>query len=198
MTRPGTDYSTTTRFHVYTTQGTMQQVSQHAAAYTTSLTEKYTNTGNDGAITGTPSISPGFVHSFHSNVIHTQNTTYWGGVGNLDCETNTAGSQASLDCLSKGDKIFLLNLGDRDGTKCESASSTANIAGVQIADSFPAHGGMASGNGDSCFFKADATSFNSNPLYPNMYTVKKIGKIAKGQAAAERINSHIDETPTES
>jgi len=174
MTRPATDYNTATRFHVYTTKGTMQQVSQNSAAYTTSVTEKYSP---HNEATGRTDLNPAFVHSFHSNIIHLQNTTSTAGnYGQIDCETNSAGTLGSLDCLSKGDKVFLLNLGDRDVAKCQADYSTANIAGVTISNAAM----------DSCFYKADDDGFASNPLYPNMYTVKKIGVVPKSGKYSER------------
>lgn len=190
MTRPATDYSTTTKFHVYTTKGTMQQVSQNSAAYTTSFTEKYKPTFSTVRTISTgqnEALNPDFVHSFHGNVIHLQNTTALGGVGAIDCETAPAGSQGQLDCLRKGDKIFLVNLGDRDDTNCEADGTVANIAGVTTSNT----------NKDSCFYEADETSFNSNPLYPNMYTVKKIGKIPKSGHDAERQAQMMTHVPAE-
>jgi len=189
MSRPASDYATTTKFHVYTTKGTMQQVSQNSAAYTTSLTEKYSHNIQKAAYT-TPPLNPDFVHSFHGNVIHLQNTTTTGGVGAVDCETAPAGSQGQLDCLRKGDKIFLLNLGDRDDTKCQADYSTGNIAGVTISNSAK----------DSCFYAADDDSFASNPLYPNMYTVEKIGKVPKSGLYSERAGQFMENahaTPAE-
>lgn len=167
MTRPAVDYATTTRFHVFTTKGTLQQVSAHAAAYTHSRDELYeinplVDPDNDGAI-HKATMNPNFIHGFHSNVIHTTNTTWEGGVGAVDCETAPVGTYGNLDCLSKGDKIFLVNLGARDATKCMADPFHSNIAGSGI-------------DGTNCFYAADKTSFNSNPMYPNMYTVMKIGK----------------------
>lgn len=159
MTRPAVDYSTITRFHVFTTKGTLQQVSAHASAYTQS--EDEVNHAADGVTAGT--MNPNFIHGFHSNVIHTKNATYEGGVGAVDCETAPVGTYGNLDCLRKGDKIFLLNLGSRDSTKCMDAPSHNNIAGSSIDTT-------------NCFYAADKASFNSNPMYPNMYTVMKIGK----------------------
>eukprot|EP00605_Chrysophyceae_sp_TOSAG23-4_P001794 GSChrysophyteH1.ASY1.ANO1.1983.1 assembled CDS len=123
LTRPATDYATTTRFHVFTTKGTLQQVSAHSGAYT-------------------------------HNVIHTTNTTWAGAQGQVDCETaldsNGDPLYSNYDCLNKGDKIFLIALGTMDTT-------TAN-------------------------------SLMANPLYPNMYTVEKIGKEVKNPNAADQTN----------
>jgi hypothetical protein len=180
MTRPSVDYSTTTRFHVFTTKGTLQQVSAHAAAYTHSRDELYqvaqAHAPADQAI---PYMNPNFIHGFHSNVIHTTNTTWEGGVGAVDCETAPVGAYGNLDCLSKGDKIFLVNLGARDDTKCMAAPSHTNIAGATIGAT-------------NCFYAADKTSFNSNPMYPNMYTVMKIGKENKDGLKSNRPDVQYD------
>ena len=96
-----------------------------------------------------------------------------GAQGQVDCETATdpttgLGLYGNLDCLEKGDKIFLLALGDRDPSKCEGANSAyANIAGFDV------------GAADSCYYKSTQDSFQANPMYPNMYTVQKIGKLPK-------------------
>merc|ERR1712072_1158648 len=133
MTRPAVDYATTTRFHVFTTKGTLQQVSAHAAAYTQSRDELYeiAQANADGDISKA-TMNPNFIHGFHSNVIHTTNTTWEGGVGAVDCETAPVGTYGNLDCLSKGDKIFLVNLGARDTNNCMTAPSHSNIAGSDI------------------------------------------------------------------
>lgn len=186
LTRPATDYATTTRFHVYTTQGTLQQVSQHSGAYTQSYKEKYVHAVAAGSNNPTTTLNPDFVHSFHSNVIHVANTTAEGAQGQIDCETawdfsTGLGRYNNFDCLNKGDKIFLLNLGTRDNTACEDArTSYKNIAGQSV------------GAGDSCFYKSTALSFDSNPHYINMYTVEKIGKIPKDINKADYARTYLD------
>ena len=109
-------YGADTKFHVFTTKGTMQQVSQYAQIYTS----------NDAMTTSKR------LASYHSNVIYSANTTaalYTNNVdphvyasnGQMDCETmeskigpaSTHGvSVGALDCLDYGDKVFFLNLGD--------------------------------------------------------------------------------------
>merc|ERR1712072_322270 len=74
-----------TRFHVYTTKGTMQQVSQHASAYTASWKEKFIAHSGDVAVQG--KLNPDFIHTMHSNIIHTTNATFLGAQGQVDCET---------------------------------------------------------------------------------------------------------------
>jgi len=131
-------------------------------------------------------INPAFVHSLHSNVIHVSNSTFRGNVGQIDCETNGAGGYGSLACLNKGDKIFLLNLGSRntDDTACQSSPTYNNIAGVIPSDALNTDA-YDLNTKDSCFYDATSESFASNPKYPNMYTINKIGKIPKNNVDEE-------------
>lgn len=175
LSRPAHDYATTTRFHVYTTKGTMQQVSQHASAYTASWKEKFIAHSGDVAVQG--KLNPDFIHTMHSNIIHTTNATFLGAQGQVDCETarsadGTDGAYSNMDCLNKGDKIFLVALGDRDDANCvTSTPSYKNIAGFTIPT--------------SCFYETNRGHAVANPMYPNMYTVKKIGKDIKDINAAD-------------
>lgn len=155
-------------------------MSAHAAAYTQSRDELYEIAqANANGDISKATMNPNFIHGFHSNVIHTTNTTWEGGVGAVDCETAPVGTYGNLDCLSKGDKIFLVNLGVRDITKCMTAPSHSNIAGSDI-------------DATNCFYAADKTSFNSNPMYPNMYTVMKIGKENKDGLKSNRPDVQYD------
>lgn len=133
-------------------------------------------------------VNPKFVHNFHSNVIHVKNVASGSGQGEIDCETAAIGTKNNFDCLNKGDKIFLVNLGTRDATKC-SVAANADM-----------HGNVAVSN-NNCFYKATADSFASNPKYPNMYTVKKIAYIPKdpNQADSPEFNAAYiaDSTATE-
>jgi hypothetical protein len=174
LSRPAHDYATTTRFHVYTTKGTMQQVSQHASAYTASWKEKLIAHSGDVAVQG--KLNPDFIHTMHSNIIHTTNATFLGAQGQVDCETarnaeGTDGAYSNTDCLNKGDKIFLVALGDRDDANCVAGPSYKNIAGFTIPT--------------SCFYETNRGHAVANPMYPNMYTVKKIGKDIKDINAAD-------------
>jgi hypothetical protein len=179
LTRPATDYATTTRFHVFTTKGTLQQVSAHSGAYTQSYSERLKKNAADAIAdnSGVNPYNPDFFHSLHSNVIHTTNTTFAGAQGQVDCETaldsNGDPLYSNYDCLNKGDKIFLIALGDLDTQKTKSYSYK-NIAGHTI--------------GSSYFYKTTANSLMANPLYPNMYTVEKIGKEVKNPHAADKGN----------
>lgn len=170
LSRAALDYDSNTKFHVYTTKGTLQQVSQHSGAYTATYQEKY-NPHDGSNRFGT--LNPDFIHNFHSRVIHVVNTTFTGAQGQIDCETAPVGTYGNFDCLNKGDKVFLLNLGDRQ-TDCESArSGYTNIAGGSI------------GSSDSCYYKSTPLSFDTNPYYLNMYTVEKIGKAVKNPNEAD-------------
>jgi hypothetical protein len=179
LTRPATDYATTTRFHVFTTKGTLQQVSAHSGAYTQSYSERLKKNAADATAdnAGVNPYNPDFFHSLHSNVIHTTNTTFAGAQGQVDCETaldsNGDPLYSNYDCLNKGDKIFLIALGDLDTGKTKSYSYE-NIAGNDITTSY--------------FYKTTANSLMANPLYPNMYTVEKIGKEVKNPNAADKGN----------
>jgi len=160
-------YDSSTKFHVFTTKGTMQQVSQYAQIYTS----------ND-LMSTTKRLA-----SYHSNVIHSANTTdgmyasagtttpnVYANNGQMDCETmesmigpaSTHGvSVGALDCLDYGDKVFFLNLGDWDPTKCI-ATNTYRGASYTDTDAL------------SCEYTPTRISYATNPQYVNMYTVKKI------------------------
>jgi len=121
ITRAALDYSTSTNFHVYTTQGFLRRVSPIATAFSYSDMDASTVK----------------VGKYYSNKMYTSNSstitqsTYY---GNVDCESNSIGSNAAVDCLNKGDYVMFLNV-----------DLTAN-------------------------------GENKNPRYPNLYTVKKIGR----------------------
>merc|ERR1711998_486333 len=164
----------TTKFHVFTTKGTMQQVSQFAGVHT--IRDDMPKTDR--------------LASYLSNIVYMHNTTSalearsdiranaamndYGLSGQVDCETTSsvlgagAGKNGALDCLDYGDKVMFLNLGvhtfaaDRD---CDtSASKASSMAGVSYT------------NADrlSCHYAPTMASYLSNPPAPNMYTVKKI------------------------
>jgi len=158
-------FSADTKFHVFTTKGTMQQVSQYAQIYTSN------DLMSDEAR----------LASYHSNVIHAANTTRdladsspspFSNNGQMDCETmesmigpgdgSTYGtSVGALDCLNYGDKVFFLNLGTWDSTSCQ---ATNTYRGAQYTSS----------NSLSCKYTPTAISYGTNPQFVNMYTVKKI------------------------
>ena len=172
----GPDGSTNTKFHVFTTKGTMQQVSQYAAVHT--IRDDMPNSDR--------------LASYHSNIVYMHNTTYdknapggtdrdlpsdaadYGLSGQVDCETTSsvlgagAGKNGALDCLDYGDKVMFLNLGthtfgtdDDCDTSVDKASSMAGVS-------------YTAAQRVSCNYKPTMASYLSNPPAPNMYTVKKI------------------------
>merc|ERR1719247_401118 len=176
LTRSSADYGTATEFHVYTTKGTMQQVSQYSTMYTDD--DYLSSSANTRAA------------NYYSNTVFVTNATattvsgdtitdYY--VGNIDCETNTAGSNNAMDCLQKGDRVFFASLGDRlvDTTTpycvaSPQSSSSDSAAGPNIASVT-----YASTTYTQCQYKQSAYSHNANPVYPNMYTIEKISREPK-------------------
>merc|ERR1711991_727031 len=74
-------YDSSTKFHVFTTKGTMQQVSQYAQIYTS----------ND-LMSTTKRLA-----SYHSNVIHSANTTT-GKYGSGTNSPNVYANNGQMDC----------------------------------------------------------------------------------------------------
>jgi len=161
ITNPGYHYSDTTKFHVYTTKGTLQQVSQHAQIHTVRDT-----------------MSPAErIAAYHSNEVFMNNITAvstnavsYGLDGEMDCERTGSAmgkdGNGALDCIEKGDMVMFLNL----GTKSESSSDC-------VASTSPSKGGVTWVANDllSCKYEPSLGSFYSNPASPNIYTVQKIG-----------------------
>jgi hypothetical protein len=86
MTRPAEDYSSSTLFAVWKTDGTTQLVSPNVKVFT--------DTSNP-----------------YSSTIYTTNSTsvsssYSGGV---DCETSVTNTYGLLDCVEKGDRVFFVD-----------------------------------------------------------------------------------------
>merc|ERR1711988_292980 len=181
-----------TKFHVFTTQGTLQQVSQFAGIHT--VRDSMTSTQR--------------LASYHSNIVYSQNMTStnqiqldYGGMGEMDCETNldlaskmgpgASGEQGLLDCLRKDDKVMFLNLGqkvDAADSNCIGSDPITNTNGVNnIA-------GISYAKTDrlSCGYKPTKASFLSNPPALNMYTVKKIGEDPPSIDAATLMSAHAD------
>jgi len=92
INRPAEDYSSSTRFAVFTTRGTAQMVSESAMIYTTPT-----------QATGKSQI--------YSNKVYSTNSTgqYRSFKGNVDCETTQPNVDGALDCIEKGDRIFFLD-----------------------------------------------------------------------------------------
>jgi len=103
FTRAAHDYSSSTQFHVYTTQGYLQRVSPIATAFSYS----------DYADTDVTKVS-----KYHSQTVYMSNITFSNDTtgaqavyyGNVDCETNPTGENYATDCLNKGDYVMLLDV----------------------------------------------------------------------------------------
>lgn len=95
MNRPSSDYASTTYFHVYTTTGYLQRVSNYTRAFTSASSWTASQIVENG----------------HSNVLYFANTTekYGGFFGQIDCETNAAYTNGALDCVNKNDYVMLIN-----------------------------------------------------------------------------------------
>lgn len=125
-TRAAKDYSSTTKFYVFTTTGYLQLVNTESAAFTTdALTDSSTEK----------------IARYYSNIVHLTNssTTVSGYTGTLDCETTTIDGTNALDCLDKDDYVMII-----------STQGTYNAADLA-----------------------------ANPVYPNLYQVKRIGRQPK-------------------
>jgi len=126
LNRAGSDYSSNTKFHVYVTDGWLQQVNQNSGMFTSSIGY----TAAERAL------------AEHSNIVHFQNTTEnWkvssrgnlptatmnpltqDFVGQIDCETTTLGKYGALDCVDKGDMLMFLDLGIKDPIASSSATT---------------------------------------------------------------------------
>lgn len=126
LNRAGADYGSNTKFHVYVTDGWLQQVNQNSGMYTSKLGY----TASQRALAA------------HTNLVHFQNVTEsWKGsaqntmptaimnpltqdfVGQIDCETTTLGEFGALDCVEKGDLLMFLSLGVKDPVASTSATT---------------------------------------------------------------------------
>ena len=92
LSRPSFDYTSTTKFHVYTTKGLLRTVDEDVAVF---------NTWNDLADGSTSSQKDLFTNKIYTKA--RQGTTR----ESLDCETTSD----STDCLKRGDLIMLFNVG---------------------------------------------------------------------------------------
>jgi len=129
LTRAGNDYSSTTTFHVYTTQGTLQAVNKANSLV-------FTHTDLMDASTQ--------VTHAHSKTLYLINaTSTYSGLGyrgQVDCETAAKGMYGSAECIDKEDYVMIIN----------NEMTTATYA--------------------------------ANPVYPNIYKVKKIFRKEKSYA----------------
>jgi len=165
MTRAGQDYATDTYFHVYTTTGFLQQVSKYSTAFTISWA--------GGLNKGTQAMME------HSNIVYFTNTTkndtgspYYGNWGSLDCETQ-ANNPFMPDCINKEDHVMILNIGDT-GRSPDFGTNAADVVKFREAAFNTKGTTMPSDMG--VWTELNVADLYSNPIYPNIYTVKKISR----------------------
>lgn len=124
--RPSKDFGVDTDFHVYTTKGTLQRVSDGTVAFNTWNIADYVNVQ-------------------YGNLLKNKLWTYRRSAGStrdgLDCDTVPAATDV---CLKKGDLMMVFNTG-------RGYASTG--AGVMTEN-----------------------QYDSNPIYPQIYEVKKISR----------------------
>lgn len=175
VTNPGIDYSDTTKFHLFTTQGFLRRVNNEVAV-TNSWKQSINVRGNivktDDDIKRavlTPS-------DYHSNVLYSvpvnsklneagevaatgpyesypANTP---NLGQMDCETMINPDDGllyghAIDCLNKNDLVMVLD--------------------VKMFDSIFDYTDTSKN-----FTAFDKRAQNMNPAYPNIYTVQKVGR----------------------
>lgn len=222
LTRAGSDYGTTTLFHIYTTKGWLQLVNENVGAYTTDASPSQSAVQR--------------VASYHSDTVHFTNVTenykiagttvqtFW---GQLDCETTVPGKQGALDCIDKDSMVMFLSLGIKDPNDGVSTGASGDIdpntgltsldalyntvANPSLLKSYNLKGsnqvtlsqgkcfeGVTSSGvtygltnvapvgtssrvlcPDSGAYLPTAASLASNPKYPNIYTVRSIGRNPK-------------------
>ena len=96
FTNAGKDYAATTTSNVFTTTGTLQMVSEYSKAYSVVAGEA----------------SSVKIPNYHSKTLFlaSDGTTYPSYDGQIDCETNPAGSNGALSCLNKEDLVVIHTL----------------------------------------------------------------------------------------
>ena len=86
LNRPGEDYSSTTKFSVFTTKGTVCMVSAQAKVFTDNS------------------------HPYSTTVYTTNSSNAFPGYqGNVDCPTNLPLANGAIDCIDRGDLVFFLD-----------------------------------------------------------------------------------------
>jgi len=172
FTRAGQDYSTTTTFSVFTTTGTLQMVSRGSDVFTQTYAES--------------NIDVIQANLEHSNTVYFSNVTTWGNLtsyGSVDCETQ-GNNPFSPDCLNKDDFIMLLNIGSATGAANPKlfGNGGAGYPGDPENPAFLTQTTQYTGYyGHGIFSDLGTTDFYSNPIYPNIYQVKKISREDKSQ-----------------
>lgn len=87
FTRPGQDYHSSTTFAVFTTRGTVQMVSDFVNVIT----------------------DPQQLYSQSLFTVPLNSSADLSYFGNIDCETNQPNTNGALDCIEKGDRLFILD-----------------------------------------------------------------------------------------
>jgi len=111
FSRPSADYASTQTFHIFTTQGYLQLVSDNVQAFT--HTDKMS--------------ASDIINHAHSKLVFFTNTTntygYQNFKGQIDCETAPTGAYGSYDCLNKDDYVMVFNnyVADKDNSKVATA-----------------------------------------------------------------------------
>jgi len=207
----GLDYDLTngapTRFHLYTTTGTLVRISDEAAVYTspdsqvsssTLLQNLYSNVLFMGDETGgyyDTDDSENLGNSVDASQGITGGSYNWRG--NFDCETNPSNRHGTRDCLSRNDYVMFFSPGD---LSLEGGRSPWVPRGNNITTGAAPNGGGVVHTGQHGTHASDddqtnpnqvmgkdmlldVTNFDTpadyrtNPQYPNIYQVKKIGRM---------------------
>jgi len=96
FTRPGVDYDSNTKFHIYTTKGYLQLVNPNAGVFTHTFPRDH--------------VDAQYAKNTHSRTLYLVNNSAVADFkGQVDCETAPKGSFGSLDCLNKDDYVMVLN-----------------------------------------------------------------------------------------
>jgi len=186
----GLDYDLTngapTRFHLYTTTGMLVRISDEAAVYTGPDAEvlgsslaahMYSNVMFMGDETGgkkydsDDSQNEGNANTNAEGI--TGGTNNW--FGNFDCETNPSNTHGTRDCLSKNDYVMFFTPGD-----LSTAAWTMRTDGAgAFTDDDARNANQVNGKDVTLAVTNFASPFDyrTNPQYPNIYQVQKIGRM---------------------
>jgi len=198
LTRAGQDYSSNTMFHIFTTKGYLQQVNQNSGMYTTNkdasatnrirsyhsnvvhftnVTESYKSSGFVGQIdceTTTPGVNGALDCVEKGDMVMFINLGIKDPTNGLDSGTVGADSTTTLSTLYSPTSGAGYDLKDslQKGLTQDKCFSGTTATGV----SYGASNSLCPMSGA---YKPTAASLMSNPVYPNIYTVQKIGRNPK-------------------
>jgi len=154
FTRAATDFSGTTRFHIYTTTGYLQNVNLGSRAFT----HTYSETSSQQ------------IANLHSNVLYFNNVTNGAAFqdsnffGQVDCETTPKGTYGSLDCINKNDWVMFLNV-------------EMNLAGLSANPVYPNLFQVD-------HIVRNAKTFNTDPANPNSEKIRHQIRVDYGMNTA--------------